>query len=57
MISTGGLGPAERSARATLKGGKLTVKGGPFAEGKELVGGYAIMEHPTKEAGSKPAAA
>ena len=50
MISTGGLAPADQSARATLKGGRLTVKDGPFAEAKELVGGYAIMEHPTKEA-------
>ena len=50
MISTGGLGPAQHSARATLQGGSLTVKDGPFAESKELVGGYAIMEHPTREA-------
>jgi len=50
MISTGGLAPAEQSARATLKAGTLTVKDGPFAEAKELVGGYAIMEHPTREA-------
>jgi hypothetical protein len=50
MISTGGLGPAEQSVRATLNGGRLTVKDGPFAEAKELVGGYAIMEHPTREA-------
>ena len=50
MISTGGLAPAEQSARATLVGGRLTLKDGPFAEAKELVGGYAIMEHPTREA-------
>ena len=50
MISTGGLAPADQSARATLKGGTLTVKDGPLAEAKELVGGYAIMEHPTREA-------
>jgi hypothetical protein len=50
MISTGGLAPADQSARATLVGGRLTVKDGPFAEAKELVGGYAIMEHPTREA-------
>jgi len=50
MISTGGLAPPEQGARAILKGGRLTVKDGPFAEAKELVGGYAIMEHPTREA-------
>jgi hypothetical protein len=50
MISTGGLAPADQSARATLKGGALTVIDGPFAEAKELVGGYAIMEHPSREA-------
>ena len=47
MISSGGLAPPEQGARATLKGGRLTVKDGPFAEAKELVGGYAIMEHRT----------
>ena len=50
MIATGGLGPAGQSARATLKGGNLTVTDGPFAEARELVGGYAIMEHPTRQA-------
>ena len=50
MISTGGLAPPEQGTRATLKGGRLTVTDGPFAEAKELVGGYAIMEHPTREA-------
>lgn len=50
MIATGGLGPVEQSRRATLKGGKVTVLDGPFAEARELVGGYAIMEHPTQEA-------
>lgn len=50
MISTGGLGPAEQSTRARVTRGKLTVTDGPFSESKELVGGYAIMEHPTKEA-------
>ena len=50
MISTGGLGPADQSARATLKGGNLSVTDGPFTEARELVGGYAIMEHPTREA-------
>jgi hypothetical protein len=44
MISTGGLGPADQNTRATLKAGRLTVTDGPFAEARELVGGYAIME-------------
>jgi hypothetical protein len=50
MISTGGLGPAADSARASVQGGTVTVKDGPFTEARELVGGYAIMEHPTRAA-------
>ena len=49
MISTGGLGPAEQSARATLKGGKLTVKDGPFAESKEFLAGYWIIDVPSRD--------
>ena len=31
------------------KGGKLTVTDGPFAEAKEIVGGFAIVETRTRE--------
>lgn len=50
MIDSGGLAPSATGARVLVKGGKVTVVDGPFAEAKELVGGYAIMELPSREA-------
>lgn len=50
MIDTGGLLPTTMgAARITLKGGKIKVMDGPFAESKEVVGGYAIFEFATRE--------
>jgi hypothetical protein len=50
MISQGGLLPtAMGSARIELKRGKLKVLDGPFAESKEVLGGFAIFELPTRE--------
>ncbi|HYE88757.1 MAG TPA: YciI family protein [Vicinamibacterales bacterium] len=37
------------------KGGKLTRTDGPFAESKEVVGGYAIVETATREEADKVA--
>jgi hypothetical protein len=50
MLGGGGLTPITQAVRARVKGGKLTVTDGPFAESKEVLGGYAIFEHPTREA-------
>jgi|SRR6186713_453322 len=44
LLSTGGLEPSSRAARLRNKGGKQTVVDGPFAESKELVGGFVILE-------------
>jgi len=44
FVSGGGLQPMSAGARVKLKGGKISVTDGPFAETKEVVGGYAIME-------------
>ena len=44
MIETGGLAPAAMSTRVRLAQGKITALDGPFAETRELVGGYAIFE-------------
>ena len=45
LVGTGGLLPsAKGGARVRVAGGKLTVTDGPFAETKELIGGYAIVE-------------
>ena len=48
MLSGGGLKTIDQAVRASLKGGKLTITDGPFAESKEVMGGYAIFEHATR---------
>jgi hypothetical protein len=49
LKDTGGLVPAHASTYIQSKGGKVTVKDGPFAESKEVVGGYAMVETKTRE--------
>jgi len=49
ILETGGLLPSSKGARIRAAGGKLTVKDGPFAEAKELIGGYAIAQLKSKE--------
>lgn len=44
MIADGGLTPLSMGARVQLKGGKVVVLDGPFAETKEVIGGFAIFE-------------
>src|SRR5262245_31246239 len=44
IIDTAGLQPTAKGKRIRLAGGKLTVIDGPFAETKEVVGGYALIE-------------
>jgi hypothetical protein len=48
MVETGGLLPSAMGARVRLSAGKLTVTDGPFAETKELVGGYAVYDLKSK---------
>ena len=50
LVSTGGLRHSADGARVRLSGGKLSVTDGPFTEAKEVIGGFAIMELPSKEA-------
>jgi hypothetical protein len=49
MVETGGLAPAAMSTRVRLDQGKITAIDGPFAETRELVGGYAIFEFKSKQ--------
>jgi len=49
LKETGGLKGSSESRRIRSKSGKLTVTDGPFAETKEVVGGYAIVETKTKD--------
>ena len=44
LRQTGGLLPSAAGARVRVRDGKLTVTDGPFAETKELIGGYAIVD-------------
>jgi hypothetical protein len=44
IVATGGIGPTSMGAKITLKDGEFSVVDGPFAEAKELVGGWAILE-------------
>jgi hypothetical protein len=58
MIESGGLySSAAGGARVRLAGGKLTVIDGPFTEAKEVVGGYAVFELPSREAAVESARA
>lgn len=49
VLATEGLLPSSKGARVTLAAGKLTVTDGPFAEAKELVGGFAIVNAQSKD--------
>lgn len=50
FLDGAGLQPLAKGARVRLAGGKITVTDGPFPEAKEIVGGYALCELPTREA-------
>lgn len=49
LIDTGGLLPSRDGVRVRLTNGKITVTDGPFAETKEVIGGWAILEVASKE--------
>jgi hypothetical protein len=49
LLATEGLQPSSKGALVHAAGGKLTVKDGPFAESKEVIGGYAILQAASKE--------
>jgi len=49
LIQTGGLGSSANGFKVRAVNGKLSVVDGPFAETKEVVGGYAVLEYGTRE--------
>ncbi|HEX8232162.1 MAG TPA: YciI family protein [Caulobacteraceae bacterium] len=50
MVSGDGLRPSSRNAaRITFRGGERIVTDGPFAETKELIAGYWIIDVPSFE--------
>lgn len=50
LVQTGGLAAPSASVRIRQSGGHLYVTDGPFAETKEVVGGFAILEAPSRDA-------
>ena len=44
ILDAGGLSPTAASTELRLRAGRVTTSDGPYAEGKEVVGGYAIVE-------------
>jgi hypothetical protein len=48
LVSTGALLPSANDARVRLADGAFEVTDGPFAESKELVGGFAILNAKSK---------
>jgi hypothetical protein len=49
LLATEGCLPSSLGARVRLSTGKLIVTDGPFAETKELVGGFAVLRTNSKE--------
>ena len=49
LLATDGLHPSAKSARIRLDKGKVTVTDGPFAETKELIASYALVQTKSKE--------
>jgi hypothetical protein len=49
MIDAGGLYPMAQSTEIRLAGGVATTTDGPYAEAKEVVGGYSIIEARSQE--------
>ena len=50
LVTTAGLRPTSEGKRMRWNRGKLTRTDGPFAETKEVIGGYALLEAPSMEA-------
>ncbi len=44
LLALDGLHPPASGARVAFKGGKASVKDGPFAEAKEVLGGYWMIQ-------------
>jgi hypothetical protein len=44
LIEAGGLYPTAQSVEIRMRAGTVTTTDGPFAEGREVVGGYSIIE-------------
>jgi hypothetical protein len=47
LIASEGLNPGNKGGHTIVKNGKRIVVDGPFAETKELIGGFYVIEVPT----------
>ncbi|MGB9415551.1 MAG: YciI family protein [Acidobacteriaceae bacterium] len=50
LIATGGLTPLQLGARVVQTSGNITITDGPYIESTEIIGGFALLEVPSKEA-------
>ena len=48
MLEMGGLAPTSAGVLLNLENGAIRVTDGPFAESKEVIGGYAVMQAKSK---------
>lgn len=49
VLAMDGLLPPAKGARVSFTGGKVNVTDGPYAEAKEVVGGYWLIQVKTRE--------
>ncbi len=49
LLALDGLHPSSKGARIRFSGGKRTVTDGPFAEAREVIGGYWLWQVRSKE--------
>jgi hypothetical protein len=49
FVMGGGLLPSAQGHKVRMAGGKITVTDGPFAETKEVIGGFAILNYATHD--------
>ena len=50
LLATGAFAPSREAIRVQVNGDQVRVLDGPFAEAKELIGGWALVELPSQEA-------
>jgi len=50
FVSAAGLKPTSQASRVRLSSGKVMLTDGPFAEAKEVIGGFFILEAPDRAA-------
>ncbi|HYM83939.1 MAG TPA: YciI family protein [Candidatus Dormibacteraeota bacterium] len=49
LVATGGLAPSSQGTTIRLENGRFSVTDGPYAESKELIGGWALLDCASKE--------